>query len=269
MLTELGIWFLVFHVYPFPLSHYPCRTGVSPIFLVGGSSHIVLSVFVHSYFKHSVLVFWWWRRWIPFGHTKLKMSIREPRWYDKHTSSTYKSKVGLLVLSHTHYVGPLLWEIHLWSKFLFNVAPMIKHSIPDDGWPTRRTSAYCIILRDCRDYWCLVLSPPKPCHFSACQPDLLPPAPGHLSQGLSLATRAHLSYAQSQVPMNEHAPGKLEWQCHCFHCSVEVTLRCMFSALLSPQQHQAPAIHMATGLYSPSLAPQPLQEEVLWGHVPN
>lgn len=58
MLTELSIWLLVFHVYPVPLSHYLCRIRVSPIFLVGGSGHIVFSVFVHSYFKHSVLVFW-------------------------------------------------------------------------------------------------------------------------------------------------------------------------------------------------------------------
>lgn len=88
------------------------------------------------------------------------MSIREPRWDIKHTFSTPQSKLGFLVLSHTpDYVGPLLWEIYHWSKFLFNIAPMIKHSIPDDAWPARRTLTCYVILRDYRDYWCPALSP--------------------------------------------------------------------------------------------------------------
>lgn len=31
--------------------------------------------------------------------------------------------------------------------------------------------------------------------------------------------RAHLNCAQSRVPMNEHAPEELGWQCHSSHCS--------------------------------------------------
>lgn len=198
------------------------------------------------------------------------MSIREPRWDVQHTSSTLKSKLGLLVLSHTpYYVRPLLWEIHLRSEFLFNVAPMIKHSIPDDGWPTRRTFACCVILRDCRDYWCPALSPPSLAilvHANLTsyhqrldifpKGSLWPPeptwiVPSHECQWMNMPQG---SWGDNATALTA------QWGCPWDACFPPFSVPSSIKLLPStwPQ-----------AWYSPSLAPPPLQEEVLWGHVPN
>lgn len=95
---------------------------------------------------------------------------------------------------------------------------------------------------------------PEPCNFNACLPNS--DCQHVFARGLSLAARAHLDCARSEVPGNEQSQESLQgmtdgsWSINATALPplAGVTLRLTFSTLLRvPQQHHAPITCMATG----------------------
>lgn len=185
--------------------------------------------------------------------------------------------------SNAWFLGPQLWETLHFSKFLFNMAPRIKYSIPDSARPARRTLACYIICRNCRGCcWCTA-PVPWPCCF----------VPATLTSTASTVTscpracsgsQSHLDCAQSEVPRNEHSPGEpsvttnRSWSINARALSplcwgnpeVRVT-----HPSQSPQEHQVPVTCMATGLLLTFIGSFsvpfscPDWKRCRWGHLSN
>lgn len=219
------------------------------------------------------------------------MSLGQPRWYDKSISSTLKSKLGLVRYlplqmtrsSNALFLGPQFWEILHFSKFLFNIAPRIKYSIPDSDQPARRTLACYVICKDCRGCYWHTARIPWPCCFMHATLTSTASTSTSCLRACS-GSQSHLDCAQSEVPRNDYSSGEpsvttdRSWSINARALSPlswgnpEV---CVTHPSQSPQEHQVAVTCMAIGLiltfigsFSASL-PLPLQEEVLWGHLSN
>lgn len=153
----LSILSLVFGL-PYLFSSPPppsFRTRVLPQFLVGGRYHYCVFCICAQLFQMECSN-------LGGGlgeQVGRKLTSHMDMLYWRHSlgiqTGCLSSICGSYCLPTLYHLEPLLWETLLISRFLSNVAPRIKYSIANNGWPARRTLAGCMIPRHYSTcYWC-------------------------------------------------------------------------------------------------------------------